>query len=195
MCFFPSSLGYVALWNSQIMFFPYLCKQVLVLYSKRKHKYGWPGQSNSYFSKRSLNSVDLPQSWYSPCSSSGKRQLQASSWTDCSGVVCIFLKTACSFFFCQMLKNIHEGSRNTMHNSPATASEILIMSIWIFFPGTVTKSGIPGEVVGRIVAKVGLSEVWLQTTSFFAVPGFTTWFAEHFVQFLQEPFGWSLKVP
>lgn len=118
MCFFPSSLGYVALWNSQIMFFPYLCKQVLVLYSKRKHKYGWPGQSNSYFSKRSLNSVDLPQSWYSPCSSSGKRQLQASSWTDCSGVVCTKEKEQ-MFTFCCFYSTIvlHSSSSHNCRKS------------------------------------------------------------------------------
>lgn len=48
--------------------------------------------------------------------------------------ILLFLKTACSFFFCQILKHTHEGSRNTTHNSPATAREILIMSIWRSFP-------------------------------------------------------------
>lgn len=84
---------------------------------------------------------------------------------------------------------MHEGSRNTTHNSPATAREILIMSIWRSFPGTVIENGIAGAVVYRVVTKVGLSEVCLQMTSFAAVPGSRTWFAEHLVQFLQEPSG------
>lgn len=48
--------------------------------------------------------------------------------------ILLFLKTACSFFFCQILKHMHEGSRNTMHSSPAAVREILIMSIWRSFP-------------------------------------------------------------
>lgn len=95
-------------------------------------------------------------------------------------------------------------------------------------PGRVTGKGIAGDVGGRVVTGVGLSEVYLQMTSFAAVPDSRTWFPEHlkgkqekyqptnqkiwgkkiqssliavafiftyFVQFLQGPLGWSLKVP
>lgn len=41
------------------------------------------------------------------------------------------------------------------------------------------ENGIAGAVVDRVVAKVGLSEACLQMTSFAAVPGARTWFAEH----------------
>lgn len=76
-----------------------------------------------------------------------------------------------------------------MHDSPATAREILIMSVWTSFPGTVIETGISRDVVGRVVTKVGLTEACLQMTSFAGVPGSRTWFPEQFVQFLQEPLG------
>jgi len=44
----------------------------------------------------------------------------------------------------------------------------------------VIENGIAGDVVSSVVTKVvGLSEVCLQMTSFAAVPGSRTWFAEH----------------
>lgn len=46
-------------------------------------------------------------------------------------------------------------------------------------PGRVTEKGIAGDVVGGVVTRGGLSEVYLQMTSFAAVPDSRTWFPEH----------------
>lgn len=81
---------------------------------------------------------------------------------------------------------MHDGSRNTMHSTPATVREMLTASVWRSSPGTVIGSGIAGEVVGGLVSKGGLSEVCLQMTSFAVVPDSRTWFAEHLKAILKQ---------